>query len=76
MIYKFLKSSNFINQLQIFHELINSLIVNAPNTQSVHSTLVKTHFDRRLKMMSTGEKLDWATCESLAFGSLLYDGSY
>ena len=44
--------------------------------QSVHSTLVKTHFDRRIKMMSTGEKLDWSTCEALAFGSLLYDGKY
>ncbi|XP_066599408.1 probable 2-oxoadipate dehydrogenase complex component E1 homolog isoform X2 [Prorops nasuta] len=40
----------------------------------VHPTLLKSHIDNRLKKIETGQNLDWATAEAMAFGSLLYEG--
>ncbi|KAJ2158562.1 hypothetical protein GGF46_003681 [Coemansia sp. RSA 552] len=41
---------------------------------SVHPRLVKHHIKPRLKKLQEGAGLDWATAESLAFGSLLREG--
>lgn len=35
---------------------------------------MKTHVANRLKRLESGEKIDWATAEALAFGSLMYQG--
>ena len=44
-----------------------------PNAVDVHKTL-KRVIDGRREMITTGENIDWATAESLAFGSLLDEG--
>jgi probable 2-oxoglutarate dehydrogenase E1 component DHKTD1 len=38
---------------------------------SVHPRIQKYHIENRIKKVKAGEGLDWATCEALAFGSLL-----
>lgn len=43
--------------------------------QSAHPTLQKTHIDRRLEKLKENADVDWATAESLAFGSLITQGS-
>lgn len=49
--------------------------VEYPDTFNIHKHLKKTHVEGRLKKMNDpNAKLDWATAESLAFGSLLYQG--
>lgn len=44
-----------------------------PNAVDVHKTLKRVYEGRR-EMITTGQNLDWATAESLAFGSLLEEG--
>ncbi len=44
-----------------------------PNSVDMHKTL-KRVIDGRHEMITTGENIDWATAESLAFGSLLDEG--
>ncbi|NBB51319.1 2-oxoglutarate dehydrogenase E1 component [Rhizobium sp. CRIBSB] len=44
-----------------------------PNQVDIHKTL-KRVIDGRREMITTGENLDWATAESLAFASLLDEG--
>jgi 2-oxoglutarate dehydrogenase E1 component len=44
-----------------------------PNAVDVHKTL-KRVIDGRREMITSGENIDWATAESLAFGSLLDEG--
>ena len=44
-----------------------------PDTVDVHKTL-KRVIEGRREMIATGENIDWATAESLAFGSLLDEG--
>ena len=44
-----------------------------PNVVDVHKTL-KRVIDGRREMITSGENIDWATAESLAFGSLLDEG--
>ncbi|XP_063681081.1 probable 2-oxoglutarate dehydrogenase E1 component DHKTD1 homolog, mitochondrial [Bolinopsis microptera] len=39
-----------------------------------HPTLNRAHINKRAKMMETGEGIDWAMGEALAFGSLLLQG--
>jgi 2-oxoglutarate dehydrogenase complex dehydrogenase (E1) component-like enzyme len=43
--------------------------------QNIHPHLLKTHVNARLNKISTGTKIDWATAEALAMGSLLYQGN-
>lgn len=43
--------------------------------QNIHPHLLKTHVSARLNKISTGTKIDWATAEALAMGSLLYQGN-
>ncbi|KAJ2362481.1 hypothetical protein H4S01_004758, partial [Coemansia sp. RSA 2610] len=40
----------------------------------VHPRLIKHHIQPRLKRLAEGAPIDWATAESLAFGSLLKEG--
>jgi probable 2-oxoglutarate dehydrogenase E1 component DHKTD1 len=42
-----------------------------PNNFNIHSTLNKV-FNDRLNRVKEGIRIDWATAEALAFGSLLY----
>jgi 2-oxoglutarate dehydrogenase E1 component len=44
-----------------------------PNAVDIHKTL-KRVIDGRREMISSGQNIDWATAESLAFGSLLEEG--
>ena len=44
-----------------------------PDGVAIHKTL-KRVIDNRRKMVETGERLDWATAEHLAFGTLLREG--
>jgi len=48
--------------------------VKAPQGALVHPRLIKSHVSEREKQMETGQKIDWATAESLAFGTLLLEG--
>src|SRR5690606_40371095 len=49
-------------------------LVEVPKDFHVHRT-IQRFLDNRAKMMETGEGIDWATAESLAFGSLVAEGS-
>uniref|UniRef100_A0A6M2DDZ7 Putative 2-oxoglutarate dehydrogenase e1 subunit n=1 Tax=Xenopsylla cheopis TaxID=163159 RepID=A0A6M2DDZ7_XENCH len=51
---------------------INS--VKYPEEFNVHPTLKKHHIANRVKKVNDGEKLDWATAEAMAIGSLMYQG--
>src|SRR5471032_1563621 len=46
-----------------------------PANFNLHKTIVRL-LDAKAKMFETGEGFDWATCEALAFGTLLDDGFY
>uniref|UniRef100_A0ABM5GGT1 2-oxoadipate dehydrogenase complex component E1 n=2 Tax=Pogona vitticeps TaxID=103695 RepID=A0ABM5GGT1_9SAUR len=48
--------------------------VEVPEEMELHSHIVKTHAQSRILKMEEGEKLDWATAEALALGSLLCQG--
>uniref|UniRef100_T1PCK3 Transketolase n=1 Tax=Musca domestica TaxID=7370 RepID=T1PCK3_MUSDO len=45
-----------------------------PEGFKVHPHLKKTHIDGRRKKLNEGQKIDWATAEALALGSLMYQG--
>jgi 2-oxoglutarate dehydrogenase E1 component len=48
-------------------------LTTVPNAVDIHKTL-KRVIDARREMIVSGENIDWATAESLAFGSLLEEG--
>ncbi|XP_035740721.1 probable 2-oxoglutarate dehydrogenase E1 component DHKTD1 homolog, mitochondrial isoform X1 [Vespa mandarinia] len=48
--------------------------VHVETNLNIHRQLLKTHIQGRLKKLMSGEKLDWATAEALAIGSLLHQG--
>ncbi|KAM6094741.1 2-oxoadipate dehydrogenase complex component E1 isoform 2-T2 [Chlamydotis macqueenii] len=48
--------------------------VEVPEELQMHSHLLKTYVQSRVQKMEEGKKLDWATAETLAFGSLLSQG--
>src|SRR3954447_2985465 len=48
-------------------------LVEVPTGFHVHRT-IQRFLDNRKRMFETGEGIDWATAESLAFGSLLLEG--
>ncbi len=52
---------------------IGTRLTTAPNSIDVHKTLRRV-LDGRRQMIETGQDLDWATAESLAFGTLLDEG--
>lgn len=53
---------------------IGKKLVEVPSDFHIHKT-IKRFIDNRAKMIETGEGIDWATAESLAFGSLVIEGA-
>lgn len=45
-----------------------------PDDFKIHLHLLKTHIQGRKKKIQEGVKIDWATAEAMAMGSLLYEG--
>ena len=50
-------------------------LVTAPKDFHLHKTIARL-LEAKAKMFETGEGFDWATCEALAFGTLLNEGFY
>nr|XP_003706992.1 PREDICTED: probable 2-oxoglutarate dehydrogenase E1 component DHKTD1 homolog, mitochondrial isoform X1 [Megachile rotundata] len=48
--------------------------VHVHDNTTVHPRLMKSHIQSRLNKINNNERLDWATAEALAIGSLLYQG--
>ncbi|KAJ6666356.1 hypothetical protein lerEdw1_000629 [Lerista edwardsae] len=48
--------------------------VEVPEGLQLHSHILKTHAQSRVLKMEEGAKVDWATAEALAFGTLLSQG--
>jgi 2-oxoglutarate dehydrogenase E1 component len=46
-----------------------------PANFNLHKTIIR-QLEAKAKMFETGEGFDWATCEALAFGTLLNEGCY
>ncbi|KAG0041429.1 hypothetical protein BGZ83_001822 [Gryganskiella cystojenkinii] len=55
------------------HE-IGKASVTAPGDFEIHPRLSKFHVQSRLNKLKDGQKIDWATAEAIAFGSLLKEG--
>ncbi|RZC41620.1 2-oxoglutarate dehydrogenase E1 component DHKTD1 -like protein, mitochondrial, partial [Asbolus verrucosus] len=53
---------------------IGSKSVKYPEHFNIHPTLLKTHVKNRLAKVAEGIDIDWSTAETLALGSLLYEG--
>lgn len=58
----------------IFYVFNQSIFIKI-NFQKIHPHLEKTHVQNRLTKIEDETKIDWATAEAMAFGSLLYQGS-
>lgn len=54
--------------------LVGTKSVSYPGNFNIHPHLLKTYVKSRLAKIAEGTRIDWATAESLAFGSLLYEG--
>jgi 2-oxoglutarate dehydrogenase E1 component len=52
---------------------IGGKLLDVPGDFNLHRTLRRL-FDRKTEMLASGEGIDWATAEALAFGSLLLEG--
>jgi len=52
---------------------IGSKVTSYPESLNIHKTLARI-FGNRKNMIDSGEGVDWATAEALAFGSLLNEG--
>ncbi|KAG9489910.1 hypothetical protein GDO78_005691 [Eleutherodactylus coqui] len=55
-------------------KFIGAKSVEVPEEIKMHSHLLKTYAQSRIQKLQEGTKLDWATAEALAFGSLLCQG--
>lgn len=42
--------------------------------QTIHPHILKTFVKNRLLKLEAGQKIDWATAEAMAIGSLMYQG--
>lgn len=42
--------------------------------QTIHPHILKTHVKNRKIRLETGHRIDWATAEAMAIGSLMYQG--
>ncbi|XP_045483343.1 probable 2-oxoglutarate dehydrogenase E1 component DHKTD1, mitochondrial isoform X2 [Harmonia axyridis] len=70
------------NQVTVWDTGVNSDVlayvgrksVQYPDSFNIHPTLLKSYVKNRLSKISEGVDIDWATAETLAFGSLLYEG--
>ncbi len=52
---------------------IGHRVATIPTPVNAHKT-VRRIYNKRFEMIETGEKIDWATAEALAFGSLIREG--
>lgn len=73
---------SFVNILSLFHsvkpEILNSVgkaITTLPDNFRPHRA-VKKIFGERAKMIETGEGVDWALAEALAFATLVVEGNH
>lgn len=48
--------------------------VEYPSDFNIHLNLLKSHVEARKRKVADGNRIDWATAEAMAFGSLLYQG--
>ncbi|XP_069551299.1 2-oxoadipate dehydrogenase complex component E1 [Brachyistius frenatus] len=55
-------------------QFVGAKSVDIPEQLQLHSHLLKTHVQARLRRLEEGLKLDWSTAEALALGSLLCQG--
>ncbi|KAF9433774.1 hypothetical protein BGZ76_008999 [Entomortierella beljakovae] len=53
---------------------IGEASIATPSDFSIHPRLEKFHVQSRLNKLKDGQKIDWATAEAIAFGSLLMEG--
>ncbi len=53
---------------------VGTRLVTVPETVNLHRT-IRRLLDQKAKMIETGEGLDWATAEALAFGTLVLEGN-
>jgi len=53
---------------------VGSRSVSVPEDFALHPTLKRGHVDARMNKLLAGSNLDWSTAETLALGSLLYQG--
>jgi 2-oxoglutarate dehydrogenase E1 component len=54
-------------------QALGKQLTTVPDTLTVHRTLTRI-LDAKKAMFASGEGIDWATAEALAFGALLQDG--
>ena len=54
---------------------IGEVLTTVPNDFNVNPTLAKRFIPRRVEALENGGPIDWAMAESLAFGSLLLEGT-
>src|SRR6202000_1471304 len=54
---------------------VGKALVTVPEGFNLHKTIAR-QLEAKARMFETGEGFDWATCEALAFGTLLNEGSY
>lgn len=47
-----------------------------PSDFKIHLHLLKTHVQARKQKVADGNRIDWATAEAMAMGSLLYEGKF
>jgi len=53
---------------------VGKTLTEIPSGFNLHPTLAKRFVPRRAEALATGENIDWAFAEALAFGTLLLDG--
>ncbi len=54
---------------------VGKALTTAPSDFHLHKTIAR-QLEAKARMFETGEGFDWATCEALAFGTLLNEGYY
>ena len=66
-------SDDTVVSMELLHKVGNA-ITSAPEGFTLHKRLDRIRQEKREKL-DAGEGLDWATCEALAFGTLLCEGN-
>ncbi|MEN3971983.1 2-oxoglutarate dehydrogenase E1 component [Sphingomicrobium sp. XHP0235] len=55
------------------YDKLSAVLTDVPDALDIHKTLARI-LKAKKKTLETGENIDWATAEALAFGSLVIDG--
>lgn len=69
------KRSVDVSSITAHREFCFHLNMNELSDTFCSARLIKTHISRRLSSLESGKGIDFATAESLAFGSLMVEGS-